>query len=82
MSCHCYILFSQTANKYYVGHTCDSLHERLRKHNSDHKGFTGKFSDWIVVYSELFESREEAYQRERQIKSWKSRRAIKALINA
>jgi len=81
VNCHCYILFSQKADKYYVGYTCDSLDERLKKHNTNHKGFTGKFSDWTVVYAEQFMTREEAYQRERQIKSWKSRQAIEALFN-
>jgi len=70
------------ADKYYIGSTCDSLDERLKKHNSNHKGFTGKFNDWIIVYSEQFANREEAYQRERQIKSWKSRKAIEELIRA
>ncbi|MDP1799991.1 MAG: GIY-YIG nuclease family protein [Bacteroidota bacterium] len=35
-----YILFSPTKDKYYVGHTGDDLVERIRKHNSNHKGFT------------------------------------------
>ncbi|MBL7910664.1 MAG: GIY-YIG nuclease family protein [Bacteroidia bacterium] len=38
---HLYILFSPSKNKYYVGHTGDDLVERIRKHNSNHKGFTG-----------------------------------------
>ncbi|MBK9670737.1 MAG: GIY-YIG nuclease family protein [Bacteroidetes bacterium] len=37
-----YILFSSLANKYYVGYTGDKLSTRLQKHNSNHKGFTGK----------------------------------------
>jgi putative endonuclease len=49
-----YILFSQTAGKFYVGHTTEAPEERLRKHNSVHKGFTGKFNDWKLVYHEAF----------------------------
>ena len=45
-----YILFSQPAEKYYVGFTGDYLDERLRRHNSEHKGFTGQAGDWEVVY--------------------------------
>ncbi|WP_333908728.1 GIY-YIG nuclease family protein [Marinigracilibium pacificum] len=41
MKYHSYILYSRILDKYYVGHTGDLLTERLRKHNSNHKGFTG-----------------------------------------
>ena len=75
-----YILFSQKRNKYYVGSTHD-LDERLRKHNSNHKGFTGKIGDWNVVYYEVFDSKILALARERQVKKWKSRITIENLIN-
>jgi putative endonuclease len=80
MDAFLYILHSKTAGKYYIGHTTEPLHERLRKHNANHKGFTGKFNDWVVVYSEQFSSKELAYKRERQIKAWKSRKRIEALV--
>ena len=76
-----YILFSPTSDKYYVGHTTESVFERLRKHNSNHKGYTGKFNDWTVVYIEEFESKELAYARERDVKSWKSQKRIIKLIS-
>jgi integrase len=47
---------------------------------SSHKGFTGKAKDWIIVYTEDFQSKEEAYQRERQIKCWKNRVRLENLI--
>ena len=49
-----YILYSKIKSHYYIGFTGDKFEERLRKHNSDHKGFTGKAGDWIIVYSEIF----------------------------
>ena len=58
-------------DRYYIGHT-NELSGRVRRHNSSHKGFTGKASDWKVVYKEQFASKEEAYQRERQVKAWKN----------
>ena len=76
-----YILFSSSANKFYIGHTSELLEERLRKHNSNHKGFTGRFNDWKVIYSESFSTKELAYQRERDVKSWKSRIRIERLID-
>jgi putative endonuclease len=75
-----YILFSQSANKYYIGATSDDLQERLRRHLSNHKGFTGKHSDWTMVYHETFESFSEALAREKEIKKWKSRKKIELLI--
>ncbi|MFZ6051968.1 GIY-YIG nuclease family protein [Halocola ammonii] len=77
-----YILFSKTANKFYIGHTSDSLIERLRKHNSNHKGFTGKHQDWKVVYFEKYSTKTEAHSRESQIKAWKSQKSIQKLISS
>ncbi|MEY5047552.1 MAG: hypothetical protein RLZZ175_911 [Bacteroidota bacterium] len=73
-----YILYSTSNDKYYVGHT-SNLVERLRKHNSNHKGFTGNINDWKVVYSEQYSSKSEAFAREREVKAWKSRKRIIAL---
>ena len=76
-----YILHSPTSNKFYIGHSTEPIEERLRKHNTNHKGFTGKYQDWIIVYIENFLSKNEAYAREREVKSWKSRRMIEKLID-
>jgi len=75
-----YILYSKSINKYYIGIT-SNLVNRIKKHNSNHKGFTGKTNDWEVVYSENYDSKKEAKCREDQIKSWKSKDAIERLIN-
>ena len=77
-----YILYSKSLNKFYIGYTGEALHERLRKHNSNHKGFTGKNPDWEIVYFEKYESKSEAYAREREIKSKKSRKYIENLISS
>ena len=80
MTCYTYILFSKSIDRYYVGYTCNELEERLRKHNTNHKGYTGKSNDWEIVYSENYKSKTEAYSREREIKSKKSRKYIEHLI--
>ncbi|MCW3072906.1 MAG: excinuclease subunit [Bacteroidetes bacterium] len=80
MSYYVYILYSAAKDRYYIGHTGDDLKERLRKHNSNHKGFTGGSSDWELKYSEEYPSKEMAYKREREIKAWKSRRMLEKLI--
>ncbi|SOD20434.1 GIY-YIG nuclease family protein [Pedobacter xixiisoli] len=76
-----YILYSASRNKYYIGSTSD-LVKRLAKHNTNHKGFTGKTGDRKIVYAETFELKEQASKREKQIKSWKSRTAIEKLISS
>ena len=78
--CLFYILHSYCLDKYYIGHTCDKIEERVRKHNTNHKGFTGKANDWIVKLTEKYPTKQQAYQRERQVKAWKSRTAIENLI--
>jgi putative endonuclease len=40
------------------------VNQRLRRHLSDHKGFTAKAKDWVVVYSECFDSLPAARKRE------------------
>ena len=75
-----YILYSTFKSKYYIGFTSDDINERLRRHNTNHRGFTGGIGDWIIVYTEQFSTKQEAMQREKQIKNWKSRKMIEKLI--
>ena len=75
-----YILYSASLDKYYIGYTGDRIKERLRKHNSNHKGFTGGKGDWVLAFNEEFDEKELAIKRESQIKGWKSRKAIEKLI--
>jgi putative endonuclease len=77
-----YILYSATLNRYYVGSTGDALTERLRRHNSNHKGFTGGLGDWQLVYTETFSDKFSAHKRELQVKKWKSRKMIEKLIGS
>ena len=73
-------MYSKSLDRYYIGHTCDVLEERIRRHNSNHTGFTGKVNDWEVRYWESYSTKELAYAREREVKSWKSRRRLEILI--
>jgi putative endonuclease len=75
-----YILFSQNKNRFYIGFT-SNLEERVTRHNQKSKGFTGNTNDWTVVYTEKYNSKEDANKRELQIKSWKSRTKILELIS-
>ena len=80
MKYYFYILYSVSLDKYYIGST-SNLQERLKKHRTNHKGFTGRANDWELVYYEVFDSKSLAYQREREVKDKKSRKYIEYLIN-
>ncbi len=69
MSCFLYILRSEALNKFYIGHTCEDLSSRLKKHLSNHKGFTSKAKDWVLFYTEEYATKELAYTRELEVKS-------------
>lgn len=75
-----YILYSKALNQYYIGHTSEKLEERLRKHLSNHSGFTSKAKDWMIIYFEEFETKAKAYNRELEVKKWKSKIKIQKLI--
>ncbi|GGH16702.1 GIY-YIG nuclease family protein [Pedobacter zeae] len=67
---YAYILYSAARNKYYVGST-SNLQNRLKKHNTNHSGFTGHTGDWRIVWSEVFATRTQAILKEKEIKNWK-----------
>ncbi|MFO7657855.1 MAG: GIY-YIG nuclease family protein, partial [Bacteroidales bacterium] len=79
MTYYFYILYSRDRNAYYIGHT-GNLQQRIQKHKTNHKGYTGKTGDWELIYVEVYSSKKEAYKRERVVKSWKSRKRIEELV--
>jgi len=75
-----YILYSELHNKIYIGFT-SNLIERFKSHNSlGAKGWTIKFRPWRVVYCEYFATKQEARQREKILKTSKSRSWIRKKI--
>jgi putative endonuclease len=74
-----YILYSKALDKFYVGQT-ENLKERLSSHAKKISTYTSRADDWQLVYTESYTTRQEAIQRERAIKSKKSRRYIDWLI--
>ncbi|MCE1200464.1 MAG: GIY-YIG nuclease family protein [Marinilabiliales bacterium] len=76
-----YILFSEKLNKFYIGATHAEPAERLKKHLTDHDGFTAKAKDWRIVFSHEFSNYSDALALEKKIKSWKSRKRIESFIN-
>jgi putative endonuclease len=64
-----YILHSDLLDKFYIGATDTDLSGRLKKHLSDHKGFTGKAKDWKVVHFEDYPDFSTAHRRELEVKN-------------
>ncbi len=76
---HLYILQSEASGRFYVGSSSD-LARRWREHERGHSPFTKARGPWKLVYQEQHASLAEARRREREIKSWKSHRAIVQLL--
>jgi putative endonuclease len=75
-----YIIYCKATDKYYIGFTGEELSERIRKHNSNHRGFTGRAGDWKVMFFETFNEKKLAMKREKELKAWKSRIRMEKLI--
>ncbi len=77
----CYILFSKSLNRFYVGYTSD-IEERLRLHNTGYfggKSYTSLSNDWELFLSIPCSSIEQAIYLETRIKKMKSRVYIQNL---
>ncbi len=65
----------------YIGSTAD-ITKRLQNHNDkEQKGWTRKRGTWKLIYTEKYETRSEAMKREKYLKSLKSGKRIKQLLN-
>jgi putative endonuclease len=66
-----YIVASGKNGTIYVGHT-DDLSLRIWQHKTKAiPGFTAKHGCDCLVWCERFDTRDQAFQRERQIKEWR-----------
>ncbi len=74
-----YILYSQKLDRYYVGYTND-LDRRISEHNRKKGKYTDNGFPWEIKYVERYHEKKDAAERERFIKSRKSRVYIENLI--
>ena len=72
-----YILKSNN-NQYYIGAT-SNIRNRVKYHNAGRVRSTKSNKPWSLIYKEKYNTLSEARSREKQIKSWKSRKAIERL---
>jgi putative endonuclease len=81
MPFYVYILYSQSADKYYIGHS-ENPDRRLSYHNEQDKAtFTTKYRPWEMKISFFAgNTRGEAMKVEKFIKKQKSRKFIEKII--
>ncbi|WP_027420951.1 GIY-YIG nuclease family protein [Crocinitomix catalasitica] len=75
-----YILYSQKADKIYIGFTSDLI-SRIYSHNNLQKGHTQKYRPWSVVYVEFYNTKIEAMHREKNLKGGQGRAWIHDHLN-
>jgi len=77
-----YILYSLSADKYYIGHSENPAQRFFEHNNSVRNTYTSKFRPWkMVALFECGATRAEALTIERLIKKQKSRTLIEKLVN-
>lgn len=76
-----YILYSESFDKYYIGHT-DNLESRLWSHNNtERETFTSKFRPWKIGASfQVSHNRADAMNIELKLKKLKSKVLLKRII--
>lgn len=77
--CWFYILKNEVTNRYYTGST-NSLNKRLKQHLHGHTRTTKVLKTYRLVYCKKFDKIVTARIREKQIKSYKSKKYIEWLI--
>ena len=71
-----YILYSETLDGFYVGRTSIGIEERMRRHLSNHSGYTGKAKDWQLVWKYRTEELSISTRLEKKIKSRGAKRYL------
>ena len=74
-----YILLSKKDNKLYVG-CSHNVSERITEHNSGKVSATKNRRPLVVIYTEEFKDKSEAFNRERYLKSLWSARFKKKIL--
>jgi len=75
-----YVLFSEKFSKHYTGYS-SNIEERLLSHNQLGKDWTAKYRPWKLIYTKEFNSKREAMEYEKWLKSGIGRDFIKSIIH-
>ena len=76
-----YIIYSQKLDKFYIGFTQESVHQRLEKHRRGtySSSFTHTADDWELFFEITCDCNSQALAIEKHIKSMKSRKYLENL---
>lgn len=66
-----YLMANKPFGVLYLGQTSDLSTRAWEHRNKIMPGFSSDYNTTLLVWYELHESRESAFKRERQMKSWK-----------
>ncbi len=76
-----YTLYSPEYDKIYIGRTSD-LNSRMISHNEKGtKGWTIRYRPWKVVFTEEFDTKQQAIHREKELKSSRGRACVWERVN-
>ena len=67
-----YIIQSQSTTQLYIGQT-NNLQDRILRHNQNRNKWTKNKGPWKLIFARQFETRAEAVQLERKLKSYKDK---------
>ena len=76
---YAYVIKSKVKDFYYKGH-CEDLDKRLHEHNSGMTKSIKAFIPFEIVYYEVFETRQQAVEREKYFKTAAGRRFLKTKL--
>jgi putative endonuclease len=74
-----YILFSESINCFYKGHT-NNITVRLERHNKGLEEYTKKGIPWMLLWAVEKDSKSDAYRLELKLKNLSRKRTIKLML--
>jgi len=77
-----YILYSESADKFYVGSSSNPQGRLLAHNHPLNKGWTKRYQPWEIAFSKVFETKAEAEANEKKIKSYNSKKMIQQIIKS
>jgi putative endonuclease len=78
MPYYVYVLKSTNFNRRYIG-SCEDLHLRLQQHNSGKVRSSKAYKPYELAYSEIFQTRSEAFKREQFFKTLEGYNFLKSI---
>lgn len=76
-----YIIYNPKHDKFYIGQTYSLLKRVISEHKKGMGNYTSRYDGkWLFLYYEKCLTRKEAMNREKHLKSFKSKKYLKEFI--